>query len=123
MNKVGKMFHSFETAIGKSDVYINKGNLKKAALYSRKAMYIYLRLFANAEPGMVTPTPRDKSEWSRMAVTAYAEGRNDVGTTYSIAAAAFNGQRFTIKYYDHLQAGYLTWLMFHQWPSEPKNLH
>jgi len=69
----------------------------------------------------VTPNQHEKNEWSRMATAAYRIGRNDVGTMYSVAASASNGQRFRLDYFDQLMTGYRAWLMFGQWPVAARN--
>lgn len=65
----------------------------------------------------ITPTEHDKSEWSRMAHAAYANGRNSIGHRYSMAATLCRNEPMRVDRFDELQAGYRAWLCFNEFPA------
>jgi hypothetical protein len=63
-----------------------------------------------AIPLMVTPTQNEKNEWACVAGAAYKAQYNEIGHTFSVAAALPNGAQMTIKQFDELQSNYRQWL-------------
>lgn len=53
-----------------------------------------------------------RSEWQRLAVDAYRNGRNALGHTFSAAAAWPTGEPMPLRKYDDLQTVYRAWLVF-----------
>ena len=66
---------------------------------------------------MITVTNWEKSEWTRLATAAYAQGVNAIGHRYSAAAALPNGTRLDCATYDRLQGPYRQWLVFNIMPA------
>lgn len=60
---------------------------------------------------MMTPTQHEKNEWSRLATAAYASGRNDIGTKFSVAASLPHDGVLPTAYFDELQDTYRRWLV------------
>ncbi len=61
---------------------------------------------------MIHQTEHEKAEWLRMAVAAYAAGRNDIGNKYSAAARTKPGSEMRLWEFDSLMADYRSWLVF-----------
>lgn len=57
----------------------------------------------------INPTQHERSEWARMAQSAYNAGRTDVGHKFSVAAAVFDV--CDVQTFDALQAEYREWLI------------
>lgn len=66
----------------------------------------------------VTPTYHESKEFSRLARYAYANGRNDIGHKFSVAAAR---QFFSVAEFDALKTIYRNWLVFDMLPSEDQD--
>lgn len=65
----------------------------------------------------ITPTEHEKSEWSRMAMNAYARRANAVGHRYSMAAALRHNEQMPLGQFDSLQDGYRHWLLVGYLPT------
>lgn len=65
----------------------------------------------------ITPTRYEKDEWSRMAQAAYAEGANQAGHRYSVAASLPSAAQITAEQFDGLQRGYREWLISGSFPQ------
>jgi hypothetical protein len=63
----------------------------------------------------MTPTPHEKSEWARMAKSAYNTGHNAVGHRFSAAASLRKDAAISLKDFDELQELYRMWLVFGQY--------
>lgn len=60
----------------------------------------------------ITVTDHNKSEWARMAQSAYRADLNAIGHRFSGAASITRGTRLTCAEYDSLQTLYRAWLVF-----------
>jgi len=58
---------------------------------------------------MITPTARERSEWSRLAQDAYRTGRNEYGNRFSVSAALY-AYPIREEIFDCLQIIYRRWL-------------
>lgn len=65
----------------------------------------------------ITPTDHEKSEWSRLAVAAYAHELNDTGHKFSGFASLRHGERIPLPVFDALQTEYRQWLIHGFEPS------
>ena len=63
-------------------------------------------------PQTIIPSEHEKREWSRLAQSAYANDRNDIGHTFSMASGCcLIGQSITLARFDYLQSIYRRWLI------------
>jgi len=60
---------------------------------------------------MITVIEHDKKEWSRMAMDAYRNDRNDIGHKFSGLAALRIGERLPVTVYDDAMVAYRRWLI------------
>lgn len=60
----------------------------------------------------ILPNQHEKAEWSRLASWAYANGHNEVGHCFSMAAALATGMEISLTRFDYLQEQYRGWLVF-----------
>lgn len=67
---------------------------------------------------MITPTEHDKAEWSRLAKYCYANGRNDLGHRFSMAATLRVRESCNVQWYYDLQSIYRGWLCFNELPAK-----
>lgn len=79
----------------------------QAARHIRQAR----RMDAALALAVVTPTEHEKSEWARLASAAYAEGRNEIGHRFSMAATLRHSEACAVKWFDELQGLYRSWLI------------
>jgi hypothetical protein len=70
---------------------------------------------------MITVTQHEKNEWSRLAKSAYASGRNEIGHRFSAAAALRNDESMEQDRFDELQSEYRAWLDASESFAEPKH--
>lgn len=66
---------------------------------------------------MITPTEHEKSEWSRMAVAAYARRDNATGHCFSVAASLPRNAGMHVVWFDALMRDYRRWLCFNELPG------
>ena len=69
-------------------------------------------MLTNHYVALMTPTGHDKAEWARMAQSAYAAGRSDVGHRFSARAAMAEGDQLYVGEFDAYQSEYRAWLVF-----------
>jgi hypothetical protein len=90
---------------------------------SRVFYYVHGKLIgrdaqsAAIPPATITPTPFEKSQWSRMAQAAYRDGHNLVGHQYSIAASLPSAGSMATPRFDDLQRGFREWLLSNAFPT------
>ena len=63
----------------------------------------------------IQPSAHEKSEWARMAKSAYSTGHNACGHRFSAMAALPEGSAIPLKQFDELQELYRMWLVFNQY--------